>query len=257
MTSFSFIVVLSFPGDMARIVCISVSWPVRANIAAVPRVSDFCLRNLIMKAHAVSLNLLEPALLTSSGLGVPIVFGKTKIVVQMQLLTVSQKHEHTVSVLVPGKILTGLTDPNLRVLNLHEKPSAFTEIAPISVMVSPVVKRMALLTKTSMHVVMVKPMPVPTAHVITIRSASVFTSVVGISPGLILFVFALAVVELSLGHGPRFGLGSIIVVILNTIINDFCVSGVVHSVFPTQTDDLDVFFGRLIGPYLPGISAGP
>ena len=147
MTSFSFIVVLSFPGDMARIVCISVSWPVRANIAAVPRVSDFCLRNLIMKAHAVSLNLLEPALLTSPGLGVPIVFGRTKISVQMQILTVSQKHEHSVRVLVPGKISTGLTDPNLCVLHLREKPSALSENVPISVMVFPVIKRKTLLTK--------------------------------------------------------------------------------------------------------------
>ncbi len=124
-------------------------------------------------------------------------------------------------------------------------------------MVTPSVKVMALIAKNSAHIVLVKPRAVTKPRVITDRSVSICVSEIGNAPSTLMFVFALAVVELSLGHGPRFDLGSIIVVILYTIINDFYVSGVIHSVFPTQSDDLDVFLGRLIGPNLPGISAGP
>jgi hypothetical protein len=79
-------------------------------------------------------------------------------------------------------------------------------------------------------------LPVPAAHVIIIRSAGANTNANGTSPGLILFVFALPVVELSLVHGPRINLGSIIVMIPH-IMDDSHVSGMIHSVLTTQSAD--------------------
>jgi disulfide bond formation protein DsbB len=73
--------------------------------------------------------------------------------------------------------------------------------------------RVDLMSLITMKVVTVGILSALGAPVIRIRSAGAYPATSPTSPGMILFMFALPVVEPSIGDGPRVSLGSIIVVI--------------------------------------------
>jgi hypothetical protein len=114
-------------------------------------------------------------LMTASRLSEPVAVRKSKFVVRLQILTVSQQREASVRVLVPRNIMTGLTVPSLSVVSLHEKvQSVRTRSAPTGVMVTPSVKVIALIAKGSVRIVLVKPRTVTKPRVSTDRSVSIF-----------------------------------------------------------------------------------
>ncbi len=85
-----------------------------------------------MQIIVVRVRFLVPIPLTSPRLGVPIVLGESEIVVQVQNLSASPRHELDNRVHELVLISTGLTDHRLRVLHLNKHPRALS----VSIMVT-------------------------------------------------------------------------------------------------------------------------
>ena len=134
--------------------------------------------------------------LTSPRLHVTVVFREFKLVMSQDIFPDVPSSVIDNNANKPVPLSLHVTDHQLRVLLLtrHERVLSVRFMVTVKVVIVGILSALG-------------------APVIRIRSAGAYPATSPPSPGVILFIFALPVVEPSIGGGPRVSLGSIIIVI--------------------------------------------